>query len=80
MLGYTYRHLVIVLATIFGIAVVAWAALAHFIPSPPTAITILSAFPGSHYEQLAAHYKEIIERRFHMTVEVRATRRTTSGC
>jgi TRAP-type uncharacterized transport system substrate-binding protein len=74
MLGYTYRHLFIVLATILCIAGISWVALAHFIPSPPSEITILSSFPGSHYEQLAAHYKEIIERRFHLTVEVRVTR------
>ena len=74
MLGYTQRHLFIALATILCIAGISWVALAHFIPSPPSKITIAGAFPGSHYESLAARYKEIIERRFHIAVEVRATR------
>ena len=73
MLGYTPRHLLIVLTTALCIAAITWAALAHFIPSPPSQIVIAGSFKGGHYERLATRYKEIIERRFRIAVEVRTT-------
>lgn len=72
MLGFNRWHLFKVLAVILSIAGISWLALAYFIPAPPSKITIAGSFKGSHYNFVAAQYKEILARS-HVMVDARVT-------
>jgi TRAP transporter TAXI family solute receptor len=49
-----------------------WLALNYFVPTPPSEITIATAFRGGAYEYFGNRYKEILARS-HVVVEVRLT-------
>jgi hypothetical protein len=62
MLGYTGRHLVIVLAAVLCVVGITSLALIYFFPAPPSTITMAVGFKGGSYGVNAAHYKEILAR------------------
>src|ERR1700675_3941204 len=62
MLGYTRRHLLVVLAAILCSAGVAWLALEIFIPAPPKKITIATGVKNQIYEAIGDRYKAILAR------------------
>jgi hypothetical protein len=62
VLGYTRRHLFIVLATALCVVGIVWLSLGIFIPTPPTKISIAGSFKGGHFESLALRYKDILAR------------------
>jgi TRAP-type uncharacterized transport system substrate-binding protein len=62
MLGYTGRHLVMVLAAVVCIVGITSLALIYFFPAPPSTITMAVGFKGGSYGVNAARYKEILAR------------------
>ena len=62
MLGYTGRHLVIVLAAVLCVVGIVSLALIYFFPAPPSTITMAVGFKGGSYGILADRYKEILAR------------------
>jgi TRAP-type uncharacterized transport system substrate-binding protein len=72
MLGYTRRHLFMVLAAIFCSAAVAWLMLEIFIPAPPKKITIATGVKDQIYEAIGDRYKTILARAG-VDVDVRLT-------
>jgi TRAP-type uncharacterized transport system substrate-binding protein len=72
MLGYTRKHLYIVLSTALCIVGTVWLAFGIFFPTPPTKIAIAGSFKGGHFESLAHRYKELLAQA-HVQVDVRTT-------
>jgi len=72
MLGYTRRHLFMVLAAILCSAAVAWLMLEILIPAPPKKITIATGVKDQIYEAIGDRYKTILARAG-VDVEVRLT-------
>jgi TRAP transporter TAXI family solute receptor len=72
MLGYTRKHLFIVLATALCIVGIVWLAFGIFFPAPPTKIAIAGSFKGGHFESLALRYKDLLAQA-HVEVDVRTT-------
>jgi len=72
MLGYTGRHLVIVLAAVLCVVGIVSLAVAYFIPAPPTTVTIATAFKGSTFVYYGEKYREIFARS-HVKLELRET-------
>ena len=72
MLGYTRKHLFIVLATALCIVGAVWLAFGIFFPTPPTKIAIAGSFKGGHFKSLAHRYKELLAQA-HVQVDVRTT-------
>ncbi len=72
MLGFNRWHLLIGAAAIFCISVICWLILHHFVPAPPSSITIATSFTGGHYQALGRRYQDILARE-HVKVNVRAT-------
>jgi TRAP-type uncharacterized transport system substrate-binding protein len=62
MLGYTGRHLVIVLAAVLCVVGITSLALIYFFPAPPSTITMAVGFKGGSYGVLADRYREILAR------------------
>ena len=48
MLGFNRWHAIAMLAAILCITGLGWLALAYFIPTPPSKITIAGSFKGGH--------------------------------
>ena len=72
MLGYTRKHLFIVLAIALCIVVIVWLGFRIYLPAPPTKITIAGSFRGGHFESLAFRYKDLLAKA-HVEVDVRTT-------
>lgn len=72
MLGYTRKHLFIVLAAALCRVSIAWLAFGIFFPAPPTKIVIAGSFKGGHFESLALRYKDLLAQA-HVEVDVRTT-------
>ena len=72
MLGFNRWHLLKGLAAILCIAGIVSLALAYFIPSPPSAITVAMSFKGSSYERFALSYREKLSRS-HFTLNLHYT-------
>jgi TRAP transporter TAXI family solute receptor len=72
MLGYTRKHLFIVLVTALCTVGTVWLAFGIFFPTPPTKIAIAGSFKGGHFEALAHRYKELLAQD-HVQVDVRTT-------
>jgi TRAP transporter TAXI family solute receptor len=72
MLGYTRKHLFIVLAAALCMVGIAWLAFGIFFPAPPTKIAIAGSFKGGHFESLALRYKDLLAQA-HVEVDVRTT-------
>ncbi len=50
------------LGAIVGIVIVSWLMLAYFVPSPPSSITIATAFKGSTFDYFGQRYRERFSR------------------
>jgi TRAP transporter TAXI family solute receptor len=72
MLGYTRKHLFVVLAATLCIVGIVWLALGIYFPAPPTKIVIAGSFEGGHFEALALRYKDLLAEA-HVEVDVRTT-------
>lgn len=72
MLGFNRWNLFRGLAAILCIAGIVSLAMAHFIPAPPTTVTIATAFKGSTFVFYAEKYREIFARS-HVKLELRET-------
>ena len=72
MLGYTRKHLFIVLATALCIVAAVWIAFGIFFPTPPSKIIIAGSFKDGHFKSLGHRYKEVLARS-HVQVDVRTT-------
>jgi hypothetical protein len=57
MLGFNRWHLFKMLAAILCIAVMAWLALAYFIPAPPSKFTIATGQKNQTYEAIGKRYQ-----------------------
>jgi uncharacterized protein len=62
-----------ILAAIVSVIAVVWLALWHFVPAPPSNITIAAGLPGGSFEHIALHYRDRLAQR-HVTVNVRLTK------
>src|SRR5471032_24693 len=62
MLGYTRKHLLVLLAAIVCVMAITSLLLMYFIPAPPSKFTIATG--GSHqiYEGIGNEYREILAR------------------
>jgi TRAP-type uncharacterized transport system substrate-binding protein len=74
MLRLGRRYLVQWLATIFCIVGISWLALEYFVPSPPSKVTIATAFKGSTYDYFGQRYRERFAR-----AGIRVDLRETAG-
>lgn len=72
MFGFSRRQLFKTLAAIFCILGISWFALDYFVPSPPSKITIATAFKGSTFDYFGQRYRERLARAG-VKVELRET-------
>ena len=62
MFRFSRRQLFKGLAPIFCILGISWLALDYFVPSPPSKITIATAFKGSTFDYFGRRYRERLAR------------------
>lgn len=74
MFGFSFK----VLAATFCILGISWLALDYFVPSPPSVITIATAFKGSSFEYFGQRYRERLARAG-VAVELRETAGTVEN-
>src|SRR6516225_7069828 len=72
MLGYNRWQLFKGLAAAVGTVSIVSLLLIYFIPSPPSKVTMATAFKGSSFEYYGRQYREIFAR-FNVNLELRAT-------
>jgi len=72
MFRFSRRQLFKGLAAIFCILGISWLALDYFVPSPPSKITIATAFKGSTFDYFGQRYRERLARAG-VKVELRET-------
>src|ERR1039457_6557640 len=72
MLGLSRRQLIKGLAAIICIIGIPFIALAYIFPSPPTKVTIATAFKGASFEYYGKKYRDILARSG-IAVELRET-------
>ena len=72
MFGFSRQQLFKGLAATFCILGISWFALDYFVPSPPSIITIATAFKGSSFEYFGQQYRERLARAG-VAVELRET-------
>jgi TRAP-type uncharacterized transport system substrate-binding protein len=72
MFRFSRRHLFKGLVAILCILGISWLALDYFVPSPPSKITIATAFKGSTFEYFGQRYRERLARA-RVKVELRET-------
>jgi TRAP transporter TAXI family solute receptor len=72
MFHFSRPQLIKGLAAIFFILGISWLALDYFVPSPPSKITIATAFKGSTFQYYGRRYKTILARAG-VKVELRET-------
>jgi TRAP-type uncharacterized transport system substrate-binding protein len=72
MLAVKRRWLLAGMLATLCIAAATWLAVAHFIPAPPSSITIAAGAKGGAFEYYADRYREILARS-HVTLNVRST-------
>jgi TRAP-type uncharacterized transport system substrate-binding protein len=72
MFRFSRRQLFKGLAAIFCILGISWLALGYFVPSPPSKITIATAFKGSTFDYFGQRYRERLARAG-VKVELRET-------
>jgi TRAP transporter TAXI family solute receptor len=62
MFQFSRPHLIKGLTAVVLALVVSWVALDHFVPSPPSKLTIATAFEGSTFQYFGRRYKEVLAR------------------
>ncbi len=74
MLSFWYGSLARTIGIALCIVVISWLALAYFVPSPPSTITIATAFKGATFDYFGRRYRERFAR-----AGVKVDLRETSG-
>ncbi|MGC2824383.1 MAG: TAXI family TRAP transporter solute-binding subunit [Pseudolabrys sp.] len=72
MFGFSRQQIFNGLAATFCVLGISWLALDYFVPSPPSVITIATAFKGSSFEYFGQRYRERLARAG-VAVELRET-------
>jgi TRAP transporter TAXI family solute receptor len=78
MLGVKRQWLLAGMLATLSIAAATWLAVGHFIPAPPSGITIAAGAKGGAFEYYADRYREILARS-HVTLNVRSTGGTSEN-